>query len=152
MKKVIFLAPICMFFANILWAQSDEENAIKQSINNLFTGMRTGDSTLASAAFAKESILQTIVNKDGKNIVKTESVSGFLKMIGTPRNQKYDERVLFSKILIDVPLASVWTDYKFYIDEKFSHCGVNSFQMVKGDKGWQIIHIIDTRRKENCKP
>lgn len=152
MKKVIFLAPICMFFANILWAQSDEENAIKQSINNLFTGMRTGDSTLASAAFAKESILQTIVNKDGKNIVKTESVSGFLKMIGTPRNQKYDERVLFSKILIDGPLASVWTDYKFYIDEKFSHCGVNSFQMVKGDKGWQIIHIIDTRRKENCKP
>ncbi|WP_421945415.1 hypothetical protein [Pedobacter sp.] len=181
MKKVTFLAVICMLFANILWAQSDEENAIKQSVNNLFIGMRTGDSTLASSAFAKESILQTIVSKDGKNIVKTESVSGFSKMIGTPRNQKYDEHIVFSKILIDGPLASIWTDYKFYIGEnhqeqstsknkknaldssitdkrqteiqwKFSHCGVNSFQMVKGDKGWQIIHIIDTRRKENCKP
>jgi len=152
MKKVTFLAVICMLFAKILWAQSDEENAIKQSVNNLFIGMRTGDSTLASSALAKESILQTIISKYGKNIVKTESVSGFLKMIGTPRNQKYDERIVFSKILIDGPLASVWTDYKFFIDEKLNHCGVNSFQMVKGDKGWQIIYIIDTRRKENCKP
>ncbi|MDN3587746.1 hypothetical protein QWY86_13775 [Pedobacter aquatilis] len=181
MKKGAFLAIMCMFFANISFAQSDEETAIKQRVNNLFTGMKTCDSTLASSAFAKGSILQTIVNKEGKTIVKTESVSAFLKMIATPRNQKYDERIVFSKILIDGPLASVWTDYKFYIGEnhqeqsinknkknaidssitdkrqteiqwKFSHCGVNSFQLVKGDNGWQIAYLIDTRRKENCKP
>jgi hypothetical protein len=53
-------------------------------------------------------------------------------------------------VLIDGNLASVWTDYKFYIGEKFSHCGVNSFQLFKGDDGWKIIYIIDTRRKDNC--
>ncbi|WP_316737989.1 nuclear transport factor 2 family protein [Pedobacter aquatilis] len=152
MKKVTILTIICMFFANLLLAQSDEEQAVKQTVNNLFLGMKNGDSALTASAFAKESILQTIVNKDGKNVVKSESVSGFLKMIGTPRNQKYDERIVFTKILIDGPLASVWTDYKFYIDDRFSHCGVNSFQLVKGDKGWQIAYLIDTRRKENCKP
>jgi len=57
---------------------------------------------------------------------------------------------VFAKILIDSQLASVWTDYKFYIGDKFSHCGVNSFQLVKLNDGWKIVYIIDTRRKEGC--
>ncbi|MFC3561023.1 nuclear transport factor 2 family protein [Pedobacter jamesrossensis] len=151
MKKIFILVLICMVSGNKLMAQSEEEDAIKTTLNNLFTGMKTADSTLAKSAFATNSILQTIVSKDGKNTVRSEPVSEFIKFIGTPHPQKYDERIVFTKNLIDGPLASVWTDYKFYVDEKFSHCGVNSFQLVKGEKGWQIVYIIDTRRKDNCK-
>jgi len=151
MKRIVVLALICVVFCNKLRAQSTEEDAVKIAVNNLFNGMKNGDSTLARSAFANGGILQTIVNKDGKNIVQGEPVLDFLKFIGSPHPQKYDERIVFTKILIDGPLASVWTDYKFYIDEKFSHCGVNSFQLVKGEKGWQIVYIIDTRRKDNCK-
>ncbi|RYD69550.1 MAG: hypothetical protein EOP55_23780 [Sphingobacteriales bacterium] len=151
MKKVVILALVCAFFSKTVMAQNRDEDAVKQAVNNLFLGMKNGDSTLAASAFATKSILQTIVSKDGKNLVKAEPVSEFLKFIGTPHSQKYDERIVFTKILIDGPLASVWTDYKFYVDEKFSHCGVNSFQLVKGDKGWQIVYIIDTRRKDQCK-
>ncbi|WP_316830589.1 nuclear transport factor 2 family protein [Pedobacter aquatilis] len=151
MKRVLILALLCALFGQKVMAQNPEENAVKQTVNNLFAGMKNGDSTLAASAFATNSILQTIVSKDGKNAVRTESVADFIKFIGTPHPQKYDERIVFTKILIDGPLASVWTDYKFYIDEKFSHCGVNSFQLVKGDKGWKIVYIIDTRRKDQCK-
>lgn len=151
MKKAVILAIICAFFSQELLAQNLDEDAVKKTISNLFLGMKTGDSTLAASAFATNSILQTIVSKDGKNTVRTEPVSEFIKFIGTPHNQKYNERIVFTKILVDGPLASVWTDYKFYVDEKFSHCGVNSFQLVKGEKGWQIVYIIDTRRKDQCK-
>lgn len=151
MKRILILALICVVFGNTLMAQGTEEDAIKKAVNNLFTGMKNGDSTLAGSAFASGGILQTIVNKDGKYTVRNEPVSDFLKFIGKPHSQKYDERIVFTKILVDGPLASVWTDYKFYVDEKFSHCGVNSFQLVKGEKGWQIVYIIDTRRKDNCK-
>jgi len=135
--------------ANLL-AQSNEEGAVKKVINNLFTGMKTGDSTLTRSAFAAGAVMQTIVNKDGKVSVRTEAVNDFVKLIGAPHKEIYDERIVFTKILIDGPLASVWTDYQFYVGEKFSHCGVNSFQLVKGDKGWQIVYIIDTRRKDEC--
>ena len=135
--------------ANLL-AQSNEEGAVKKVINNLFTGMKTGDSTLTRSAFAAGAVMQTIVNKDGKVSVRTEAVNDFVKLIGTPHKEIYDERIVFTKILIDGPLAAVWTDYQFYVGEKFSHCGVNSFQLVKGDKGWQIVYIIDTRRKDEC--
>ena len=150
MKGLVIFALFLLGFATNTFAQSDEESAIKKTINNLFTGMKTVDSTLTRTAFAPAAIMQTITNKEGKTGIRTESVSDFIKFIGTPHQEKYDERIVFTKILIDGPLASVWTDYKFYLGEKFSHCGVNSFQLVKGDKGWQIVYIIDTRRKTGC--
>ncbi len=128
-----------------------EETAVKATITNLFDGMRTSDSTLIRKAFATKSIMQTIVTtKEGKAAIRTESVDGFIKSISAPHPEKYDERIVFTKVLIDGNLASVWTDYKFYIGDKFSHCGVNSFQLFKGEEGWKIIYIIDTRRKEGC--
>jgi hypothetical protein len=41
-------------------------------------------------------------------------------------------------------------NYKFYVGETFSHCGVNSFQLFKDKEGWKIIYLIDTRRKDPC--
>jgi len=63
-----------------------------------------------------------------------------------------DERIVFETIRIDGPLASVWTPYNFYYEGKFSHCGVNSFQLVKINGEWKIQYLIDTRRKQGCKP
>jgi len=133
-----------------LVAQTNDEGAIKKTINNLFTGMKQGDSTIARLAFADNCIMQTISTKTGTALLKTASVNEFINFIGTAHKEKFDERIVFTKILIDGPLAVVWTDYKFYVDEKFSHCGVNSFQLVKGDAGWKIVYLIDTRRKDLC--
>lgn len=150
MKGLAISALFLIGLSTNLLAQRNEESAIKKVINMLFTGMKTADSTLTRSAFATGSIMQTITTKEGKVTLRTESVDDFVKFIGTPHKERFDERIVFTKILIDGPLASVWTDYKFYLDDKFSHCGVNSFQLVKGEQGWQIAHIIDTRRKDKC--
>jgi hypothetical protein len=152
MKHIyVFLLPI-VFGLNKSYAQvNTEENAVKKTINLLFDGMRNGDTTMLRKAFATKSTMQTIAKtKDETFIVKTQSVNDFIKGVATPHPEKYDERIVFTKILIDANLASVWTDYKFFIGDKYSHCGVNSFQLFKGVDGWQIIYIIDTRRKDNC--
>ncbi|RBQ02332.1 nuclear transport factor 2 family protein [Pedobacter miscanthi] len=150
MKRLVIFTLFLLGFATISLAQNNEESAVKEAVNRLFTGMKTGDSVLTRSAFAPNAVMQTIVNKDGKITVRTELVNDFVKLIGTPHKEVYNERIVFTKILMDGALASVWTDYKFYVGEKFSHCGVNSFQLVKGDQGWQIVYIIDTRRKERC--
>lgn len=150
MKKMLLFALFCIAITPKLVAQTNEEDAIKQTINNLFTGMKQGDSTIARLAFADNCIMQTISTKTGTATIKTASVKEFINFIGTADKEKFDERIVFTKILIDGPLAVVWTDYKFYVDNKFSHCGVNSFQLVKGDAGWKIVYLIDTRRKEGC--
>jgi hypothetical protein len=137
---------------HIAFAQSEsDEVQIKKTITLLFDGMRDADTTMIRKAFAAKNTMQTIIKtKDGKIVVRTENINDFIKSVGLPHSEKYDERIVFTKILIDAELASVWTDYKFYIGEKFSHCGVNSFQLVKAEEGWKIIYIIDTRRKDKC--
>ncbi|SFG57239.1 nuclear transport factor 2 family protein [Pedobacter insulae] len=152
MKKFYILALILFIGISKNNAQTvnQEEDAVKQTINNLFDGMRNSDSTFLRKAFTPKSIMQTIATRDGKAMVRTESVDGFIKSVSAPHPEKYDERIVFTKVLIDGNLASVWTDYKFYVGDKFSHCGVNSFQLFKGDDGWKIIYLIDTRRKDNC--
>ena len=34
--------------------------------------------------------------------------------------------------------------------KRFSHCGVDAFQLVKTAAGWKIFQLSDTRRKEKC--
>ncbi|WP_316770680.1 nuclear transport factor 2 family protein [Pedobacter frigiditerrae] len=152
MKQIyLFLLLIVLSFDQAFAQAKSEEDAVKATINLLFDGMRNADTAMLRKAFATKNTLETIVKmKDGKSVVRTENINDFIKSIAIPHTEKYDERIVFTKILIDANLASVWTDYKFYIGDKFSHCGVNSFQLFKGEDGWKIIYLIDTRRKDSC--
>ena len=49
-------------------------------------------------------------------------------------------------------LASVWMDYRFYVGECFSHCGVDTFHLVRTAEGWRIVDLADARRREGCTP
>lgn len=150
-KLSIILTLLICLAMKTTFAQNNEEEAIKKNINQLFDGMRKSDSILVIGAFNKDAILQTITkSKDRKVAVRSTDLNEFVKSIAKPHAEIYDERIVFTKILIDENLASVWTDYKFYIGERFSHCGVNSFQLVKIGDSWKIVYLIDTRRKESC--
>jgi hypothetical protein len=129
-----------------------ETQAVQQVVKTFFEGMRRGDSTLVRSTLAPGAVFHGIGNKpDQPSTLETESINGFLKVVGTPHPAVWDERVQFERVLIDANLASVWAPYEFYLGPKFSHCGYDSFQLVKLASGWKIAHIIDTRRKEKCK-
>jgi hypothetical protein len=61
---------------------------------------------------------------------------------------KFEERILNYNVQIDGNLAHVWTPYEFYINDQLSHIGTNSFTLYNDNGKWQIIHLIDTRRKK----
>lgn len=146
-QALVLILTICSLNAA---AQTDTDK-VKATVNQLFEGMRKGDTTLLKNAFAPNALLQTIANpKSGGTVVRTDEVAAFVKSVGQPHAEVYDERISFGQVLIDGDLASVWTPYKFYVGEKFSHCGVNSFQLVRLNGQWKIQYIIDTRRKDNC--
>jgi len=145
MKIGILLLTILPVFG---LSQNSEEDLVKATVNQLFNGTKTSDSVLIRKSFSKNAVLQTIT-KAGE--VKNENINDFALSISKAEKQSLDERIIFSNILIDGNLASVWTPYEFYYKGKFSHCGVNSFQLVKLNNEWKIQYIIDTRRKDNCK-
>lgn len=115
--------------------------------------MKNADQSLFKTVFSDNAILQTITSdKEGKTIVTSESVLEFGDFIAKVKKDSADERISFETIKIDGPLAIAWTPYHFYFNGKFSHCGVNSFQLVRINGEWKIQYIIDTRRRAGCKP
>lgn len=143
--KIVSL--LFVLFCSQIFAQNSDEALIKATINGFFDGMKASDSVKISNAFTQNPILQSF-GKKGE--ARTENFKEFLGNISKTGKGILDERIIFSKILIDGDLASVWTPYEFYYNGRFSHCGVNSFQLIKFNKEWKIQYIIDTRRKENC--
>lgn len=126
-------------------------DSVKVTIKQLFTAMLEADAAKLTDCFADSALLQTIVkSKEGVVSIRNESVADFAKTVGSiPRNMA-DERIVFDVVKIDADLAIVWTPYQFYRNGTFSHCGVNSFQLVRLNGRWKIQYIIDTRRKNGC--
>ena len=124
---------------------------VRAVVDQLFTGMKTGDSSLVARSFTADATLQSVsLAADGKVKAHKDGIGGFVKAVGTPHQEMWDERIYDLKIQIDGPMATVWAPYKFYLGEKFSHCGVNAFTLIKTESGWKIADITDTRRKEGC--
>jgi hypothetical protein len=143
----------CVISSFTLAAQTPENVAVMKPIDKLFKGMKQGDSSLVREAFTKAVTMTTIaIDKDGKPSIKHESsLDGFLKAVGTPHSEVWSEMIWDTKIEIDGNMAQAWTPYAFYIGNKFSHCGVDAFQLFKGTDGaWKIFHLADTRQKEGC--
>ena len=129
----------------------NSQDSVKNVIQTLFLAMKNADTTLLKISFADSAVLQTIVTSEQDIVkVRTEQLKEFVDFISKEEKGNADERIIFETIKIDGPLAFVWTPYKFYYKGKFSHCGVNSFQLVKLSGGWKIQYLIDTRRKDNC--
>lgn len=149
MKKILLLLLLtnAMVFAK---AQSAEDS-VKAVVMNLFAAMKNSDAGLLKSVFADSAVLQTIAkNKAGETVIRNEAIAGFAESISKLPVGAADEQIKFGQLKIDGDLASVWTPYKFYFNGNFSHCGVNSFQLVRLNKEWKIQYIIDTRRKNNC--
>ncbi len=131
-------------------AQNDEQ-AVKDAIMTMFDGMRAGDSAMVHSVFTDEVVFQRVQeSSDGKARVVSSDFKAFLKAIGTPHPKVWDERIEFESIMIDGKMASVWTPFKFYLGDQFSHCGVNVFKLYKSDSGWKIFHLVDTNRRTDC--
>ncbi len=150
-NKAVFLLLLTTVIAGTTASAQNAEDSVKAVVNNLFTAMKNGDAQLLKTVFADTAILQTIVNeKSGNVVIRNEEIAGFIDFVSKQPKGAADEQIIFSSIKIDGDLASVWTPYKFYYNGKFSHCGVNSFQMVRLNKAWKIQFLIDTRRRINC--
>jgi hypothetical protein len=146
-----FLILLTLLASSTAKAQSPEDS-VKSVINKMFTGMKNADGAMVKSSFADSAIMQTIArDKDGAVSIRNDGVAGFVDFVGKQKPGMADERISFETIKIDGPLAIVWTPYNFFWDGKFSHCGVNSFQMVRLKGEWKIQYIIDTRRKTGCK-
>lgn len=153
MKKFLLIFGIVLLSGVISFGQMSGETEIKSTIDQLFDGIRANDSLLIQPILHQTCTLQTIQNdKDGNVIISKTDMAAFIKSVGTKRaGVQLDERLSGYDIKIDGDMATVWTPYSFFVNNNFSHCGVNAFTLIRQNDSWKILSITDTRRKTDCK-
>ena len=149
MKYFLIVLTIIVHSSNVI--AQPAEDSVKAVIKKMFTAMKNADAIALKSCFADSMILQTIaINKEGNIIIQNENPADFINFISKELLGNADERISFETIKTDGLLAMAWTPYTFYYKGQFSHCGVNSFQLVRFKGEWKIQYIIDTRNKKGC--
>lgn len=131
-------------------AQTAAERDVLAVVRRLFDGMRAGDSAVVRSVFDANARLVSVGVRDGQPSTRVTSADEFVAAVGRPHDAVWDERIWDSEVRVDGSLASVWTKYAFYVGDRFSHCGVDAFHLVRRANGWMIIDLADTRRQEGC--
>jgi len=153
MPRIITILIAIVFSVGISAQNQSEKKTIKKVISTFFDSLHQGDSTLMKSTLHKDLKIQTtFTNKEGDKQLRTQTKAQLLKGVASKKvSDKYLEKLLSYTIKIDGNLASVWTPYEFYLNGNFSHCGANSFQLFNNNGQWEIIYLVDMRRRSNCK-
>lgn len=152
MKKVAFLLIVLITYSTFSQSNKKDNDPAKM-VEDFFQAFHQQD-TLALKSFALEGIRLQSVSEDeeGRAQLQSDSYSEFVKNIGSiPPEVNFEEKLHEFRVEENGLLATVTTPYTFYVNGNVSHCGVNSFTLVKMGGDWKIAYLIDTRSKENCK-
>ena len=144
MKKLILLF---LFIPLVFYGQDIQKEKLKTVVKTFFEGFHNKDSLLIASVIDRSFDLNSTSFKEDNGILRNINRDNFVSaVISRPDSPVWKEKLLSFNIKIDGPLANVWVDYEFWLDDKLSHCGVNSIHLLKKKSGWKIFNITDSRR------
>jgi hypothetical protein len=147
MKKLILLL---LFIPLLGFGQNLEKEKLQSVVKTFFEGFHNKDSLVIASVIDSKFDLNSTSFKEDDGVLRYINRDNFVSaIVSRPDSPVWKEKLLSFNIKIDGPLANVWVDYEFWMDDKLSHCGVNSIHLLKRKSGWKIFNITDSRRK-NC--
>jgi len=129
-------------------AATPQEAEVLAVVDRLFDAMRARDADMLQGVFHPDARM-LVAPREGEapTPASMQPVDGFIESIGAegpPIHEPYFD----PEVRIDGHLAHVWTFYHLYQGEEFSHCGYDSFELVRTLEGWRIVFIAYTVRTE----
>ena len=149
MYKLLILA-VALSYSIISFSQSDDRALILETVQKFFDSIEFRDRQLLESILVPNSLnISARELDDGEAQLNVMSYDEVVTALTRPgRNAK--ERSWDETVLIQGNIAVVWTPYDFHVDGVFSHCGIDSFQLIKQDGQWLISNSSWTLETENC--
>lgn len=120
--------------------------AVVASFQRLFDAMRARDTLAAKNEFVADAQMVAL-NQAGE--ARISSAAQWAASLGRGTGQIL-ERMVSPEVRISDNLATIWTWYDLHIGERFSHCGIDTAQLVKTADGWKITSLAYTTRPSPC--
>lgn len=145
---------VLSFQINNGFAQSDDREAILGIMEKAFAAVRSNmPDDWRAIQLAEGTTLSFRPSPTGAPEDLEMRIANNEKFIADrkPDGHEYIERWTEEPtVLIRGPIAVVWGEYEFWIDGVFSHCGVDSIDLVKVGGDWRIANFMWTVEKEDC--
>jgi hypothetical protein len=145
-----FFPVMATALVGLLMARSGSAQDPKQEVvgvvEGMFAALARGDTAAMRGFFHPEGRVVQTGTRDGAAFNRVNSIDSFLRSIGGAAGRKLEEKIFDPSVQIEDNLAVVWSKYQFLVDGKASHCGVDSYQLVRTPAGWKLLHIVDTQK------
>lgn len=149
MARVFLSLVLALFALNTPAPAQDAERAVLAAGQAVFTAMATRDTAGLRRMLHPAAHLFATAERDGKSQARVSSADEFISQIGTYQGVPL-ERMWNPEVRVSGTIATIWTQYDFHTNGAFSHCGIDSFQFVKGPNGWLLTSINYTVVREPC--
>ncbi len=146
--SIIILCLIISFAGFSQESNIEESEQIKNVINQFFKAIEKKDSILT-----RSTILGDAQVWRRRNDEKLPTIDFRFSKDSTPTMSSWPdmkEIALDYDITANNDIAVAWVPYEFWIEDKFSHCGIDVFTLFKKDEEWKIITLAYTVEKIKC--
>ncbi len=125
----------------------DARAAVLDTVDKFFVAMAARDAAAFAAAMTTDGMTYSLSQRDGHWQRRSRANQDLAKAIlgGTGA---LAETYWQPTVLLRGPIAVVWTPYRFALDGKVTHHGVDVFHLVKQDDGWRIANAMWTIEPE----
>jgi hypothetical protein len=128
-----------------------EREAVMKTVQAFFDTMTAHDVEGARQILQPQGRFHAMTMKDGKPDVRAFSNEEYFADLQAGSKRKMQERIWNPEIRINGLIANVIAPYDFWIDGKFSHCGIDAFDLIKTEEGWKIAGGVYTVESK-CAP
>lgn len=118
-----------------------EERAVIAVADSVLAALTGGNGPALARLVLDSAIVGGIGVRDG---VERMSLSGWTRYISRPAGNQFTERGFGATARVQDRVAQVWVPYDLYIGSAWSHCGVDTFTMIKRAGSWRVASLIYT--------
>lgn len=148
MKKFLLQLLITIIWVPAFAQQTSDKEEILKVAHQFFEALEKQDTAVFNKILIKNSFNCIVIDgKDSTRIFNRPSRNFNLKPENIVKERMREKEI---KVEIHKRIATVWAPYDLWINDKFSHCGIDVFIMLKGNKGWKIGTISFSIEKEGC--
>jgi len=137
----------CLLLWLPLAAQTSDEKEVPAVVQKVFDGMTAKDAAMILASMIPEARLYGVSSNGAAYSMPAEQ---WANRIGGVKSAIREHFIKPPTISIHGTIANVWGEYEFLRDGKLSHCGVDSFNLLKTADGWRVASIMDTEETTGC--
>ena len=130
---------------------SAERDEVVATVQKLFDAMAAHDNDSVARLMMPDGRLFSTSDSRAAAAVRVRTHEQFIGELRQNR-QKILERFWNPEVRVRGGVATLWANYDFHLDGKFSHCGIDAFDLVKTKEGWKIAGGVFTIERKDCAP